>query len=231
MRAQVDLAARVLVESPSVRPGPPAQELELRSAFERAYADAVAASQQGRSVPPSAQIAAAGDRAGRRPSAGAYLEGLRALVDATPFRVAPDALAVLDRLRGDGWATAVVSNTVGEPGATLRPVLRRTGFASRLDAYVFSDELPWTKPAPEIFREAPARLGIPLAATVHVGDGWVDIEGARRAGLRAGVLYTGLQEYGARYRSLFLPDGWERPKTDHQVARWTELPDVLSQLR
>ncbi len=231
MRDQVDLATRILVDAPNGRAGGPATEPELRSAFERVYAEAVAASQQGRSVPPVAQIRTAGERTGRQPNPSAYLEGLRELVARTPFLEAPEALEVLDRLRDDGWTTAVVSNTVGEPGTTLRPVLRRTGFESRIDTFVFSDELPWTKPAPEIFREAPSRLGVPLASTVHVGDGWVDIEGARRAGLRAGVLYTGLQEYGSRYRSLFLPHGWENPDADYRVARWPELPGVLANLR
>ena len=229
MREQVDLATRVLSAAPQSGAAS-ANDGQLRSTFEAVYAEAVAASQQGRSVPPAAQIVEAGRRTGRRPDPRTYLEGLQRLVSETRFREAPGALQTLDQLRNDGWRTAVVSNTVGEPGASLRPVLERTGFQSRIDAYVFSDELPWTKPAPEIFREAPGRLGIPLTSTVHVGDGWVDIEGARRAGLRAGVLFTGLQHYGARYRTLFLPPGWESPPTDYRVASWSELPALLAGL-
>jgi FMN phosphatase YigB (HAD superfamily) len=231
MREQIDLATRLLAGAPTLSAGAGADEAELRRVFEGVYAGAVAASQQGRSVPPAHQIEEAGRRTGRRPDPRMYLAGLADLVGRTPFREAPHALEVLERLRDEGWATAVVSNTVGEPGATLRPILRRTGFERLIDAFVFSDELPWTKPAPEIFREAPSRFGVPLASTVHVGDGWVDIEGARRAGLRAGVLYTGLQEYGSRYRALFLPPGWESPESQYRVASWLELPAVLATLR
>ena len=42
------------------------------------------------------------------------------------------------------------------------------------------------KPDPAIFRSASSALGVAPAATVHAGDGLVaDVEGARRAGLRA----------------------------------------------
>jgi HAD superfamily hydrolase (TIGR01549 family) len=230
MRQQVDLAAELLASAPRVAGNTLGGDGDPRTVFEVVYAEAVRASQDGRSVTPSEQIRIAGARSGRVPDVPRYLEGLRTLVAATPFRRAPDAAEVLRELREDGWATAVVSNTVGEPGAYLRPVLQRMGFEELLDAYVFSDEHPWTKPAPEIFRVASGTLGIGPARTVHVGDGWVDIEGARRAGLRAGVLYTGLQRYGQRYRELFLPPGWAEPVTPYRVGSWPELPGVLGSL-
>jgi HAD superfamily hydrolase (TIGR01509 family) len=230
MRTQVDLATSVLASSPLADGTPPVDDGGLRRAFEAVYADAVAASQEGRSVSPALQIEQAGARTGRVPDPDAYLRGLHDLVSRTPFRPAPGAFDVLERLRRDGWETAVVSNTVGEPGATLRPVLQRMGLEPLVDAFVFSDEGPWTKPAPEIFREATDRLGVVPSRTVHVGDGWVDIEGARRAGLRAGVLYTGLQRYGARYRSLFLPEGWSDPATPYRFSNWGELPALLARL-
>jgi len=230
MRAQVDLASTVLAAAPRVAAGSPAKDPDLRSVFEEVYARAVAASQQGRSVSPALQIEQAGARCGRVPDPQAYLDGLRDLVGRTRFRPAPAALDVLAGLRRDGWTTAVISNTVGEPGAALRPVLERMGVDRLVDAFVFSDEGPWTKPAPEIFREALDRLGVGPDHTVHVGDGWVDIEGARRARLRAGILYTGLQRYGARYRELFLPTGWSEPVTPYRFASWPELPGLLAQL-
>lgn len=230
MREQVDLGVAVLRQAPPVQPEAALPEAGLRPAFEAVYAEAVAASQEGRSVTPAAQIVEAGRRTGRVPDPRTYLDGLTDLVARTPFRRAPDALEVLRGLRGDGWATAVVSNTVGEPGAALQPVLRRLGVEAVVDTFVFSDELPWTKPAPEIFREAAERLGVPRTRTVHVGDGWVDIEGARRARLRAGVLYTGLQHYGRRYRELFLPAGWSEPTTPFRFENWPELPRLLGSI-
>jgi len=230
MRAQVDLAASVLEQS-TRRPGAPVtDDGVLRSAFEQVYAEAVVASQAGRSVTPSMQITEAGQRTGRSPDPRAYLQGLRGLVATTRFLPAPGAVTALTELREEGWGTAVVSNTVGEPGSALRPVLQRMGFEPLVDAYVFSDEEPWTKPAPEIFREAVGRAHASPERTVHVGDGWVDIEGARRAGLRAGVLYTGLQRYGRRYRELFLPEGWSEPVTPYRAASWVEVPGVVRSL-
>jgi len=230
MRAQVDLATTVLAAAPRAATTSADEGPDYRTVFEDVYARAVAASQHGRSVSPALQIEEAGARCGRVPDPQVYLDGLRDLVGRTRFRPAPGAFDVLRGLRQDGWTTAVVSNTVGEPGAALRPVLDQMGVNRLVDAFVFSDEGPWTKPAPEIFREALARLGVGPEQTVHVGDGWVDIEGARRAGLRAGVLYTGLQRYGARYRQLFLPEGWSEPTTAYRFASWPELPGLLGQI-
>jgi HAD superfamily hydrolase (TIGR01549 family) len=227
MRAQVDLGVELLERADRAPRAPPVPDGGLRPAFEAVYADAVAASQQGRSVSPAAQIAEAGRRTGRRPEPRAYLDGLAALVARTPFRTAPGAEEVIRGLRADGWRTAVVSNTVGEPGESLRPVLGRLGVDRWIDAFVFSDEHPWTKPSPELFLRAVEAVGARADRTVHVGDGWVDIEGARRAKLRAGVLYTGLQRYGARYRELFLPPDWTDPSTPYRFARWPELPELL----
>jgi len=231
MRAQLDLAEAVLAAAPVSGGGERSGREGLRTAFEEVYAAAVAASQEGRSVPPSVQILLAGARTGTLPDPQAYVEGLRALVARTEFRPAPGALDVVRALHDEGWATAVVSNTVGEPGEALRPVVHRMGLDGVVDAWVFSDEGEWTKPSPEIFQEALHRLGVGPAQTVHVGDGWVDIEGARRAGLRAGVLYTGLQRYGRRYRELFLPEGWSEPEADYRFQSWPELPGLLTRIR
>jgi len=230
MRAQVDLATDVLAAAPTTGAAA-GHGVPLRPAFEEVYAAAVAASQAGRSVSPARQILEAGARTGRAPEASTYLNGLASLVDRTPFTVASGAVEVVQRLREEGWATALVSNTVGEPGKALLPVLRRLGVESLIDAFVFSDEGPWTKPSPEIFREALERLGGAPERAVHVGDGWVDIEGARRANFRAGILYTGLQHYGKKYRQLFLPEGWSNPSTPYRFRDWSELPGLLAGLR
>jgi FMN phosphatase YigB (HAD superfamily) len=227
MRAQVDLAVSVLSEARLAVGSAPVAPDGLRSVFEAVYAGAVAASQEGRSVPPPDQIAEAGARTGRVPEPQEYVDRLCALVARTPFQPAPGAVAVLRGLRNDGWAVAVISNTVGEPGEAFRPVLRRMGFEPLVDVLVFSDEHPWTKPAPEIFGEALDQVGADPLRAVHVGDGWVDIEGARRARLRAGILYTGLQHYGQMYRRLFLPPGWSEPPTPYRFRSWPELPGLL----
>ena len=231
MREQVAFAGAVLESSPRVAGAPSRDAAELAGTFAAVYAEAVEASQRGTSVSPAQQIREAGRRCGREPDPAAYVAGLARLVARTEFRLAEGSVEVLRHLAEDGWALGIISNTVGEPGETLRPVLRRFGFDRLVGAVTFSDEHPWTKPAPELFQQTLHRLGVSPERAVHIGDGWVDIEGARRAGYRAGVLFTGLQEYGKRYRELFLPPGWATPKTPYRVRRWEQVPGVLRTLR
>jgi len=230
MDDQMELATEVIAGAPPIPGAPATGRPEIRSIFERVYAEAVAAAHDGRSVTPAQQLAIAAGRAGREARSEEYVRGLRSLVARQRFRPGPEAVRTVELLRERGWRTAVISNTIGEPGATLLPILRSIGFDSSVEEYVFSDELPWTKPSPEIFREALRRLGVRPERTVHVGDGWSDIEGARRAGLRAGVLFTGLQEYGARYQALFLPSGWASPPTEYRIDRIDELPRLAARL-
>lgn len=230
MTAQMDLAAEVLDDSPALPGTAVRTRVELRALFEKVYAEAVESAQHGRSVPPAAQLLRAAERGGREGRAEAYLEGLRKLVSRTEFLVGPAAVETVRALRERGWRTAVISNTIGEPGASLRPILRAMGFDSVVEEYIFSDELPWTKPDAGIFAEALRRLDVEAPRTVHVGDGWSDIEGARRARMRAGILYTGLQSYGARYQALFLPPGWASPAAEFRIRRLEELPDLAGRL-
>lgn len=225
---QVVLARRVLAESPRVAGSPELAEAELGQAFERVYAEAVAESGLGRTVTPVEQLQRAGQATGRIPDTERYLDDLERLVREAPFKRAPGAVELLEGLRGDGYRLGLVSNTVGEPGRFLRPALRSMGFDRWFESYIFSDEHPWAKPAPEIFYAALQELGSRPDEAVHVGDGWADIEGARRAGFRAGILFTGLHAYASRYAALFLPPNWQQPATDHHVDR---LEDVLPLIR
>lgn len=201
-RTQVELAVEAL-KSAAARPGAAVRsDLELAAAFEAELSEAVAESGRGRTVTPRDQILRAGVRVGREPAPEPYLERLAAAVERQPFKAAPGAVELLARLRTDGFRRGVVGNTVGETGASLRRVLDRLGLLGFIERSVFSDELPWAKPAPEIFWAVLRELGEARARTVHIGDAYSDIEGARRAGLRGSILYTGLQEYGPHYRSL-----------------------------
>ena len=230
MRAQSRLATRYLSSAPRTAGAPALSEGEMQSAFDTIYAEAVSAAGQGRTVTPAQQLLRAGAATGRRPDVTPYLAELREIVQRLEFVRAPGALEFLAALGADGYRLGLISNTVGEPGAFLQPVLRSLGLDRYLETLVFSDELPWTKPAPEIFRTALDRLGSTPADAVHVGDGWSDIEGARRAGYRAGILFTGLQQYGARYKALFLPDGWDRPATDHVADRFDRVLDLIRRI-
>jgi FMN phosphatase YigB (HAD superfamily) len=228
MQTQVAIAQKVLAASPRRAGAPDVSFEELGRAFEKVYAEAVSEAGRGRTVTPAEQLLRAGLATGRLPPTGPYLDALGAEVSRLPFEQAPGVVEFLRSLHDEGYRLGVISNTIGEPGRFLRPILTRMGFDPYVQTYVFSDEHPWTKPAPEIFRATLSALGERPDRAVHVGDGWSDIEGARRAGYVAGILYTGLNHYGARYKALFLPSSWDRPETPHVAAG---LDDVLGQVR
>ena len=230
MQHQLAFGREVLSAAPS-KPGvPDHSEAELGAAFARAYEGAVARSAEGKTVTPAEQIAEAARETGREVDPARYLALLQEEVSRTRFRVAPGALELLRGLRERGYRVGIISNTVGEPGAFLRPILSEMGFDRYVQTYVFSDEHPWTKPSPEIFRYAASRLGEKPSNAVHVGDGWSDLEGARRAGYRGAVLFTGLQEYGESYRRLFLPSVPGALTAQHRADRLEDVGPLIEQI-
>ena len=72
-----------------------------------------------------------------------------------------------------------------------RAKLERLGLLPLLDACCISGELGIRKPDPRIFEVAASRCGRDLAGAWMVGDGEVDIIGARRAGIRSVWLHRG----------------------------------------
>jgi FMN phosphatase YigB (HAD superfamily) len=230
MRSQVELATAALERAP-VRPsGRSLPRGELRRTFEEEYEAAVKASEDGRTVTPAEQFLTAAERTDRLVRAEDYLTGLKAKVESMPFAVAPGAGEFVRGLRQDGYRVAIISNTVGEPGRYLLPVLREMEFHPYVESYVFSDELPWTKPNPAIFRKALEQIGSTAAEAVHVGDGWSDIEGARRTGYRAGILFRGLHEYGEKYKELFLAKNWDAPRADHRADRLDQVGRLVREI-
>jgi len=76
----------------------------------------------------------------------------------------------------------VISNSEGK----LAELLAELGWTRDLVAIADSGVLGVAKPDPAIFAWALARLGLPAADVVHVGDSRrADVDGARAAGLRA----------------------------------------------
>lgn len=203
---------------------------ELARIAQEVAAHAAEQARSGESIPLVAQITEAARRADRQVDPARYVRRISELVGATAFQIAPGAIDVLRALRQDGWRVGVVSNTVGEPGAAFRPIAKRLGLDAVVETWVFSDEHPWTKPHPAIFQEALRRLATGPESAVHVGDSWFDIAGAQQAGLRAALLYTGLQRYGTRYQSHLGSPRRLEPVPAYRFARWEELPGLLAAL-
>ncbi len=230
MRRQRELAVEVLAEAEPLPGRPRRSPRSLGAAFDTERLGAVAAANRGRTITVSRQFERAAARVGRAARPEAYLARLGAELARTEFRRAPGALPVLEALRHEGYRVGVISNTVGEPGSLLRPMMRRMGFDGHIDRYVFSDEQPWTKPSAAIFWAALRSLGSRPSRAVHVGDGWSDVEGARRARLRAGVLFEGLRHYGPSYRRLFGSSSVDGLGARYSLDRLDELPHLLREL-
>ncbi len=230
MTHQLVLGQEVLRLSRSLPGAPELSDADLGRAFERAYEGAVVEGVEGRTVTPAEQMVRAAKETGRDADPRQYLSRLRTEVESTPFRVAPGALDLLGELRGLGYRVGMISNTIGEPGEFLRPILARMGFDRYVETYVFSDEHPWTKPSPEIFRFALDQLKERPEEAVHVGDGWADLEGARRAGFRGAVLFTGLHSYGDRYRKMFLTEVPGEPPAKYRTDRLGEVGPIVRKL-
>lgn len=101
----------------------------------------------------------------------------------------PPALA---RLRALDLTLVVVSNANGR----LRHLFDRLGLTSRFDVVLDSHEWGVEKPDPRLFHLALEQSGGRPARTVHVGDLFhIDVAGARRAGLREGILLDAADLY------------------------------------
>lgn len=100
--------------------------------------------------------------------------------------VEPDVAPALAALRERGLRLVVVSNANGR----LRHLFDRVDLAKWFDHLLDSHEWGVEKPDPRLFQLALEQAKADPARTVHVGDLYhVDVVGARRAGLREGVLF------------------------------------------
>jgi putative hydrolase of the HAD superfamily len=93
----------------------------------------------------------------------------------------PEAPAVLEMLKQQGFRLAIISNVVSR---RLVPcMLAEYGIAHYFDPVVTSSSLGWRKPNERIFGEALRLMRLPPEACVYVGDTISrDVIGARRAG-------------------------------------------------
>lgn len=224
-------ACDLLVSWPADERGRPAPSRErARSEFRREFLRASALSAEGRSWGPTAQIRSVARRLGRAPAPETYLHRLAEIVSKLPLRPAVGAAETLKTLRGAGYRIGVVSNTVGEPGAALEQVCGRLGLARWIEAWAWSDQHPWTKPAPQLFRWCLNRLGVTAAAAVHVGDAWSDIAGGRAAGYRATVQFLGLANYSPEYKRTFVPALPPTTTPTRTCRRFAELGRIVPAL-
>lgn len=100
---------------------------------------------------------------------------------ATPWRIFPDTLAVLPRLRDLGYQLVVLSNF----DQRLVQVMKLLELRPLVDEILYSSALGACKPAPEAFTRALQQVGSQPESTLHIGDDLeTDGAGAAAAGLR-----------------------------------------------
>ena len=126
-----------------------------------------------------------GDPDTARRARAAYVSEFEETPDHRHYRVFPDVLPALARLRAAGLATAIISNA----DADVTALCTHLAFADRVDLIVTSALVGWEKPDPRTFRAALDPLGIPPAAALHVGDQpRSDVAGALAVGMHALLL-------------------------------------------
>ena len=109
--------------------------------------------------------------------------------------VEPDVLPALAALKDRGLRLVVVSNANGR----LKHLFDRLDLTKWFDHVLDSHEWGVEKPDPRLFQLALEQSRADASRTVHVGDLYhVDVMGARRAGLREGVLFDMANLYKGR---------------------------------
>ena len=95
------------------------------------------------------------------------------------FDLIPGARHALDALRSAGLTLACVANW----DVSLHELLQGLGVSDRFATIVASADVGAEKPAPGIFTEALARLGVGAGRALHIGDEEIDRRGAQAAGM------------------------------------------------
>jgi putative hydrolase of the HAD superfamily len=96
----------------------------------------------------------------------------------------PDAIELLEGLRGRGIKTAVLSNTMW-PRRHHEEVLQRDGVLHLFDYLLFTSETPAGKPHKSVFADVLYNLDVAPEQAVFVGDRlFDDIHGAQSIGMK-----------------------------------------------
>ncbi len=122
------------------------------------------------------------------------IDGFRLVGEQVPLETGVGIKQALRSLRAAGVRTGIVCDVGLTPSPTLRRRLDELGLLAMFDAWSFSDESGWFKPAAEAFEPALDGLGVEAPATAHVGDSRrTDVAGARSLGMLA-VRFTGFHD-------------------------------------
>ena len=110
------------------------------------------------------------------------IDTFRIVAERADLVTAPNLEPCLRALQGAGLRLGIVCDVGLTAGAVLRERLEAFGLLGYFDAWSFSDETGWFKPAAEAFGPALSGLGVEPGDAAHVGDNdRTDIAGALRS--------------------------------------------------
>jgi putative hydrolase of the HAD superfamily len=142
--------------------------------------------------------------------------------ETAPLFPAPGVAGCLATLRSAGVRLGIVCDVGLTPSSVLRRRLEGFGLLRYFEAWAFSDETGWFKPAAAAFQPVLDSLGVEPAEAAHVGDNErTDVAGAKALGM-VSVQYTGMFELAA-----WLPEQAPGGMADHVIDDHAELPAVL----
>lgn len=102
----------------------------------------------------------------------------------------PEILAPLAKQK----RLAVVSNTGFIDGHIMRGALSRLRVLGNISIQIFSNEVGYSKPSPEIFGELLSQAGVGASEVIHIGDNKAaDFDGPRAVGMDAVHLTNGMK--------------------------------------
>lgn len=111
----------------------------------------------------------------------------------------PHMMALVERLRANGYLTGVISNTI--PGMMARLKAEKPEMLPLFDLFVGSGDLRIAKPDPGIFHHALGELGVDAEHSVFTDDNKAFAEAARAVGMH-GFHFTGYDQFAADLRSI-----------------------------
>ena len=99
----------------------------------------------------------------------------------TAYRLYPETLAVLQKLRQDGYIVGVISNW----DSRLTGILAGLGLMEQLHHVTISAVVGWEKPHRAVFDHALQAVSVSPSRALHIGDSLrEDVQGAAQAGLQ-----------------------------------------------
>jgi putative hydrolase of the HAD superfamily len=115
------------------------------------------------------------------------------------WQLFPETVRTLAALKTQGVELGIISNF----DSRLFSVLRGLGLADTFDTVTISSLAQAAKPAPRIFQVALDKHAVDPEEALHIGDSLRDdVEGARKAGLRAILLDRKGTQQGTDIRSI-----------------------------